>query len=207
MIRGIRLAAVFFFCLLCWLVFVPSCDSRIFGSTGKTTYDLRIGEFRGKVTLTHAPSGEPSGPTFQIRWTDGRESRPLTQAEFIEVFGTDVTDAITRGEQNLFFRLFKISSWDKLLWVAAGLAGQGAFFLRMLVQWIVSEKERRSIVPPIFWWFSLLGAVLLTTYFAWRQDIVGILGQSPGLIVYTRNLRLISKHANGNGKNSASSPV
>jgi len=32
---------------------------------------------------------------------------------------------------------------------------------------------------------------MLLLYFIWRKDIVGILGQSTGLFIYLRNLRLI----------------
>jgi len=86
-----------------------------------------------------------------------------------------------------------ISDWLNFGWVAVGLAGQAAFFGRMLVQWVVSEKSRQSVVPELFWWLSFLGGVSLFTYFVWRTDIVGVLGQSTGVVVYARNLRLIRK--------------
>jgi lipid-A-disaccharide synthase-like uncharacterized protein len=63
----------------------------------------------------------------------------------------------------------------------------------MFVQWIVSEKNRRSEVPVLFWWFSLFGGICLFAYFVWRVDIVGVLGQSTGVVIYARNLRLIHK--------------
>jgi len=88
---------------------------------------------------------------------------------------------------------FNISSWSNFAWVAVGLAGQIAFFGRMFVQWIVSEQSRRSQVPELFWWLSLIGGVCLFTYFVWRVDIVGVLGQSTGVVIYARNLRLIHK--------------
>lgn len=88
---------------------------------------------------------------------------------------------------------FNITSWTNFAWVAVGLAGQAAFFGRMFVQWIVSEKSRQSQVPELFWWLSFLGGVLLFTYFVWRVDVVGVLGQSTGVVIYARNLRLIHK--------------
>jgi lipid-A-disaccharide synthase-like uncharacterized protein len=39
--------------------------------------------------------------------------------------------------------------------------------------------------------FSLTGGVVLFTYALWRKDPVFILGQSLGLVLYTRNLWLI----------------
>ena len=63
--------------------------------------------------------------------------------------------------------------------------------MRMAVQWIMSERERRSVVPTAFWWLSAAGGVMLFVYFCWRKDIVGVLGQSIGLLVYARNLWFI----------------
>ena len=40
---------------------------------------------------------------------------------------------------------------------------------------------------------SLIGATMLLIYFIWRRDIVGILGQATGWIIYVRNLVLISR--------------
>lgn len=95
-------------------------------------------------------------------------------------------------ERNLM-GVFNITRWSTFGWVLIGLAGQGAFFGRMLVQWIVSERSRVSVVPDIFWWFSLGGGVCLFIYFVWRKDIVGVLGQATGVVIYARNLRLIHK--------------
>ena len=41
---------------------------------------------------------------------------------------------------------------------------------------------------------SLTGATMLVIYFAWRKDVVGILGQATGWLIYVRNLWLIYKH-------------
>jgi lipid-A-disaccharide synthase-like uncharacterized protein len=49
------------------------------------------------------------------------------------------------------------------------------------------------VITPSFWWFSLLGGVCLFAYFVWRQDAVGVIGQSSGIVIYARNLRLIAK--------------
>lgn len=71
-----------------------------------------------------------------------------------------------------------------------GFAGQALFSARFIVQWIASERARRSIVPRVFWWLSLGGGALLFTYAVWRQDPVFMVGQGAGLFVYLRNLRL-----------------
>ncbi|MEC7351885.1 MAG: lipid-A-disaccharide synthase N-terminal domain-containing protein [Planctomycetota bacterium] len=77
------------------------------------------------------------------------------------------------------------------MWVSVGLFGQALFTGRMLVQWLASERLRRSTIPVAFWWMSLAGATMLLAYFIWRRDIVGVLGQGLGWIIYVRNLGLI----------------
>ena len=88
---------------------------------------------------------------------------------------------------------FNITTWGTFGWVMIGLVGQAAFFGRMFVQWIISERTQVSTVPEIFWWFSFFGGVCLFTYFVWRVDIVGVMGQSTGIVIYARNLRLLHK--------------
>ncbi|MFQ5783895.1 MAG: lipid-A-disaccharide synthase N-terminal domain-containing protein [Alphaproteobacteria bacterium] len=81
------------------------------------------------------------------------------------------------------------------VWVAIGLAGQGVFASRFLVQWIYSERVGKSIVPLAFWYLSILGGITLLTYALWRRDPVFIVGQSFGLFIYLRNLVLLRRQA------------
>ena len=76
-------------------------------------------------------------------------------------------------------------------WLAIGFLGQAMFFSRFLVQWIVTERRKESVIPLSFWYFSLGGAALLLSYAIYRQDPVFILGQCFGFFVYTRNLIFI----------------
>ena len=80
------------------------------------------------------------------------------------------------------------------IWIAIGFLGQALFTSRFLIQWIVSERRGESVIPLAFWWFSILGGLTLLSYALWRQDPVFILGQSTGLLVYTRNLILIARN-------------
>ncbi len=82
---------------------------------------------------------------------------------------------------------------NETLWIGIGLVGQVCFFMRFLVQWIYSERQKRSVIPVAFWYFSLGGAAILLTYAIHRQDPVFILGQSMGFLIYTRNLVLLGK--------------
>lgn len=74
-----------------------------------------------------------------------------------------------------------------------GIIGQACFFSRFVVQWVVSEKQQRSTIPEAFWYLSIAGAVLVLIYAVWRHDPVFTIGQSVGVVVYTRNLVLIHR--------------
>ncbi len=86
---------------------------------------------------------------------------------------------------------FKVETRAELIWVVIGLGAQILFSMRFIIQWIASEKQRRSVVPELFWWFSIIGGVTLLAYALHRQDPVFILGQSLGVVIYLRNLWLI----------------
>ena len=79
------------------------------------------------------------------------------------------------------------------VWLAIGFAGQALFTARFVVQWLASERQRDSVVPVAFWWLSLIGGLTLFSYASYRQDPVIMLGQGMGLVVYVRNLMLVSK--------------
>jgi len=78
-------------------------------------------------------------------------------------------------------------------WVVLGLVAQAMFMMRFVVQWIASERARRSVIPVAFWFFSIGGGALLLVYAIKRQDPVFILGQGLGLLIYLRNLWLIAR--------------
>lgn len=83
-------------------------------------------------------------------------------------------------------------------WVLFGFFGQFVFAMRFIIQWIVSEKKKESIVPLSFWYLSICGGVILLIYAIYKNDPVFMLGQATGLIVYARNLMLITKKKNLN---------
>ena len=77
------------------------------------------------------------------------------------------------------------------VWLAVGFAGQALFSMRFIVQWLSSERVKRSIVPVAFWYFSVAGGTTLLAYALHRADPVFIVGQLAGLFIYGRNLQLI----------------
>jgi len=79
------------------------------------------------------------------------------------------------------------------LWLTVGLLGQLMFTARFLVQWWASEKAGRSVVPLAFWYFSILGSLIVLAYGIHKLDPVIIIGQLPGTVIYARNLWLLRK--------------
>lgn len=80
---------------------------------------------------------------------------------------------------------------DTLVWIIIGFIGQALFSARFIVQWLASERVKRSIIPTAFWYFSLAGGLTLLAYAIHKQDPVFIAGQGLGVFVYLRNLYLI----------------
>lgn len=78
-------------------------------------------------------------------------------------------------------------------WLIIGFSAQLLFSARFLVQWVASERAKKSTVPIAFWFLSLGGGILLLSYAIWRKDPVFIVGQAGGLLIYFRNLHLIFK--------------
>jgi lipid-A-disaccharide synthase-like uncharacterized protein len=72
-----------------------------------------------------------------------------------------------------------------------GFTGQALFFMRFLVQWIHSERQKKSVIPLSFWYFSIFGSALLLAYAILRRDPVFIVGQAMGFLIYFRNLHFI----------------
>ncbi len=87
--------------------------------------------------------------------------------------------------------------WDWLMHeiqrplVLFGFAAQFVFFLRFVVQWVVSERRGRSHVPVAFWYLSLLGGAMTFVYALLEQNLVFMTAQALGCLIYIRNLMLI----------------
>jgi lipid-A-disaccharide synthase-like uncharacterized protein len=76
-------------------------------------------------------------------------------------------------------------------WLVIGFGGQALFMARFVLQWLTSERERRSVMPVSFWYLSILGALVLLAYAVHRHDPVFVVGQVLGVGIYVRNLQLI----------------
>lgn len=76
-------------------------------------------------------------------------------------------------------------------WLVIGFLGQGLFSARFIIQWLQSERLKKSVIPQAFWYFSMAGGLTLLAYAIHREDPVFILGQATGLIIYFRNLQFV----------------
>lgn len=77
------------------------------------------------------------------------------------------------------------------IWLCIGFIGQAVFASRFLIQWIVSEKQKRSVIPNAFWYLSVIGSTILFCYAVHMRDPVFIVGQGLGLFIYLRNIYFI----------------
>lgn len=76
-------------------------------------------------------------------------------------------------------------------WEVVGFLGLAVFSSRFVVQWIVSEKRKESVIPISFWYLSIVGSLLLLAYATVRGDPVFILSYLFNGVIYVRNLYLI----------------
>ena len=80
-------------------------------------------------------------------------------------------------------------------WKVVGFTGSLVFGLRFLIQWVASERARKSVIPFGFWECSAAGSLLTLLYFAiYRHDSVGVLQTALPLPIYIRNLYFRYSH-------------
>ena len=77
------------------------------------------------------------------------------------------------------------------IWVyAIGFLAQIFFSARILYQWVVTEKAKKILSPPIFWILSIFGSYLLFIYGVLRNDFAIIFGQFIAYYIYLWNLNM-----------------
>ncbi|MEL6330024.1 MAG: lipid-A-disaccharide synthase N-terminal domain-containing protein [Planctomycetota bacterium] len=175
-----------------WMVLMPTLQRGERIDPNAQRFEMRLGSQRFDVEQRR---GENGSLEYHFANNDSLEELGwIDQTRYQAIVEDRLASWTERpGWERTLLGFFNITNWTNFVWVAVGLGGQVAFFGRMLIQWVVSEKSRKSQVPELFWWLSFLGGVCLFTYFVWRVDVVGVLGQSTGVVIYARNLRLIKK--------------
>jgi lipid-A-disaccharide synthase-like uncharacterized protein len=165
-------------------------DARI--EEGSRSVRLRVGDSAGVIEI--AQPGSPRAGRARLLMRDGHASAWMEREEFAERFGEAAASGAFDARAGWWRGLLNTPSRGGLVWVLFGVFAQAVFASRVVVQWWESERRRDSVVPPVYWWLSLLGGLMLLVYFIWRTDIVGVLGQSTGVVIYARNLQLIEKN-------------
>jgi lipid-A-disaccharide synthase-like uncharacterized protein len=88
------------------------------------------------------------------------------------------------------FRLYSSTPIVVTPWTFFGLVGNVLFTSRVIMQWVASERQKKSIAPVTFWWGSLAATIIMVFYSIQRIEIAFLLGYTINLVPYTRNLML-----------------
>src|SRR2546429_7478258 len=76
--------------------------------------------------------------------------------------------------------------WSYL--VILGFIGNAIFSMRFLVQWVASERQKESVIPVSFWYWSIGGGADMCFFFLFKNEPRGTLGYFPHPQNYIRNL-------------------
>ncbi|WP_114904610.1 lipid-A-disaccharide synthase N-terminal domain-containing protein [Kordia sp. SMS9] len=79
-----------------------------------------------------------------------------------------------------------------MTWLIFGIGGlaQLLFSARTLLQWVISERNKKVLTPALFWKISLIASFLLFVYGYLRNDFAIMLGQVLTYFIYVRNMQL-----------------
>jgi len=77
------------------------------------------------------------------------------------------------------------------VWATTALVGQVLFGGRFVIQWLVSEYKKKSLVPVSFWYLSIGGSLLLLAYSIHIKNPIFMLSFSLNTLIYVRNLHLL----------------
>jgi len=118
----------------------------------------------------------PSGPPAALKLaTSMAKCDEKALSHFLQNFWRNLTGEVT-------------------FWTIFGLIANGLFASRFLVQWYVSERLKRSVIPVQFWYLSIAGSLMMLVYAVYIGKIPLILGFLFPTVIYVRNLILIRKH-------------
>ncbi len=82
-------------------------------------------------------------------------------------------------------------------WTVVGYLGAALFSIRWLVQMVYSHKHQKPTLPRLFWYISILGSIMLLSYFTFGiNDPVGIISNFFPVFIAVFNLFLDIKNKN-----------
>lgn len=120
------------------------------------------------------------------------KKQPAILRYFLTAFPLLLTLYFFRNNRYDLHELFNQTDIPRALFIW-GVCGQLLFTCRFVYQWLVAERIKQAILPPVFWWLSLCGSSMILVYAILRRDPVLFVGQIFGFVVYARNLILIHK--------------
>ena len=82
---------------------------------------------------------------------------------------------------------------DSFWWTVVGSVGGICFGVRFVIQWILSERAKRVVVPDIFWYLSFVGSVILLVYAFHIDRFPVVIGLVFSPFLYCRNLILLHR--------------
>lgn len=190
---GPALSMVIVVGLAMWLTFGLGGGLPKEARPGAAVFELLLAHEKLTVEQFRVASDGEAPAHFEYRFLNAREmgDAPMTEDEFQS---TLMRLGGGGSPRHPVLQFSNVTSWGNLLWLALGFGGQALFSARMIVQWIASERRGEPHVPASFWYISFIAGLVLCSYFIWRRDPVGVLGQSTGLVIYVRNIRLHYKH-------------
>ena len=90
-----------------------------------------------------------------------------------------------------FSNLFENIRRGPNLWTFFGFAANLVFASRFVLQWYVSERLKRSVIPIQFWYLSIVGSIMMFIYSLHVGKAPFIIGTAFPVVIYVRNLMLI----------------
>ncbi len=87
--------------------------------------------------------------------------------------------------------LKNIGGGEPTSWTLFGFLANACFAGRFAVQWYVSEKLKRSVIPVAFWYLSLVGGVMMLIYTIHVGKMPLVIGALLPPFIAARNLWLI----------------
>ncbi len=107
--------------------------------------------------------------------------------------GLPSPDDPTAVNRSIVLAFARTTSPGRFLWLLLGFGGQICFSLRFIIQWLASEKAGRSTVPRAFWYYSLVGGLMILAYAIYTRDPVFMMAYAFNAFIYVRNLVLIRR--------------
>jgi lipid-A-disaccharide synthase-like uncharacterized protein len=95
---------------------------------------------------------------------------------------------------HFFENIWRNLTGEITFWTIFGLIANLLFASRFVIQWYVSERLKRSVIPVQFWYLSIAGSLMMLIYSVYIGKVPLILGFLFPTIIYVRNLVLIRKH-------------